>query len=99
MERSVEELVFNKVVRRYDTAVKTQALSGVAVDTATVEAIYRGMTRTSQMIEAHGHDSVSAHQALPSSEELRSDLDAFKKFNEAQRAKTKAAKGASTLKN
>ena len=89
-ERSVEELVFNKVVRRYDTAVKTQALSGVAVDTATVEAIYRGMTRTSQMIEAHDH-SASAHQALPSSEELRSDLDAFKKFNEAQRAKRKAA--------
>jgi energy-coupling factor transporter ATP-binding protein EcfA2 len=98
-ERSVEELVFNKVVRRYDTAVKTQALSGVAVDTATVEAIYQGMTRTSQMIEAHDH-AVGAHKPLPSSEDLRNDLKAFKDFNEAQKGKRKAAeKERSHLKN
>lgn len=98
-ERSVEELVFNKVVRRYDTAVKTQALSGVAVDTATVEAIYQGMTRTSQMIEAHDH-AVGAHKPLPSSEDLRKDLKAFKDFNEAQKGKRSAAeKERSHLKN
>jgi ABC-type dipeptide/oligopeptide/nickel transport system ATPase subunit len=89
-ERSVEELVFNKVVQRYDRVVKTLALDGVAVDTETVTAIFQGMTRTSEMIEAHDH-AVGAHKPLPSSEEIRADLQTFKDFTQKQKAKKKAA--------
>jgi len=89
-ERSVEELVFNKVVQRYDCAVKTQSLIGVVVDTETVNSVFQGMTKTSKNIEAHDHP-IGAHKPLPSSDELRVDLKAFKDFMQKQKAKKKEA--------
>jgi len=89
-ERSVEELVFNKVVQRYDRVLKTQALDGVAVDTDTVTAIFQGMTRSSGIIEAHDH-AVGAHKPLPASNEMRADLQAFRDFMQKQKSKKKDA--------
>jgi len=89
-ERSVEELVFNKVVERYDLAVKTQSLSGVAVDEDTITDIFKGMTRTSKMIDAHDHP-IGGHTPPPHSDDLRADLNLFKEFVQKQKSKKKEA--------
>jgi ABC-type dipeptide/oligopeptide/nickel transport system ATPase subunit len=87
-ERSVEELVFNKVVERYVPTVKTQSLAGVAVDEDTITSVYKGMSKTSRTITAHDH-AVAAHAPLPGSEVLTEDLRAFKEFMQKQKAKRK----------
>jgi len=85
-ERSVEELVFNKVVQRYERGVKTLALTGVAVDSETVTSIFEGMTRASEMTEAHDH-AVGAHKPLSTCDDMRADLKALKDFAQQQRSK------------
>lgn len=89
-ERSVEELLFNKVVQRYDKAVKTMSLPGVAVDSDSITAIFHGMTRSSKIIEAHDH-AVAANLPLPQLEEMKADLQALKDFAAAQKKKIKEA--------
>ena len=89
-ERSVEELLFNKVVQRYDKAVKTMSLPGVAVDTDGITAIYQGMTRSSKIIEAHDH-AVAANLSVPQVDEMKADLQAVKDFASAQKKKIKEA--------
>lgn len=88
-ERSVEELVFNKVIGRYGREVKTQALTGVAVDAETVTCIFQGMAKTSAAITAHDH-AAAENKPLASSDDLRADLKLFKEFLEKQRSKRKA---------
>ena len=92
-ERSVEELLFNQVVQRYEKEVKTLSLSGVSVDTDSIEAIFKGMTRSSAMIDAHDHPAAE-NPVLPGSAELEQDLEEFKAFILKQKAKNNAAEKA-----
>jgi ABC-type dipeptide/oligopeptide/nickel transport system ATPase subunit len=92
-ERSVEELLFNQVVQRYEKEVSTLRLSGVSVDTESVQTIFKGMTRSSAMIDAHDHPAAE-NPGLPGSAELSGDLEEFKAFVLKQKAKNKAAEKA-----
>jgi uncharacterized coiled-coil protein SlyX len=87
-ERAVEELLFNRVVERYDRDVKTLRLGGVVVDIDGLTAIHEGMTRCSKYI----HDQPpAANFPVPSSSEMCDDLRRLKEFAESQSAKRKAA--------
>jgi hypothetical protein len=66
------------------------SLDGVQVDDEAVQAVFQGMTRTSDMIKAHDH-AVAVNSALPSSSELVSDLEALKQFVSKQKTKAKDA--------
>ena len=90
-ERSIEEALFNRVVERYDKAVKAQRLTEVAVDSESIEAILKGWSRASGFIDAHDH-AAAENKPLPTIAELRQDLTALKKFTEEQTKKRKAAK-------
>lgn len=89
-ERSVEELLFNQVVQRLELEVKTMSLDGVYVDSESVEAVFDGMKRTSEMIAAHDHADAQ-NMPLPAAGEVARDLEAFKAFVERQKAKIKTA--------
>ncbi len=89
-ERSVEELLFNQVVQRLELEVSTLRLDGVHVDNESVEAVFDGMTRTSEMIEAHDH-AAAQNISLPPADELARDLEVFKTCLERQKAKMKTA--------
>lgn len=87
-ERTVEELLFNRVVERYDREVKTLRLGAVVVDIDGLTAIHEGMTHCSKYI----HDQPpAANFPVPSSSEMRDDLKRLKEFVESQSAKRKAA--------
>lgn len=90
-ERSVEELLFNQVVQRLEKEVKTLSLDGVCVDSESVTAVFEGMTRTSNMIEAHDH-AIAASLSLPTHDQMAQDLTSFKVFVEMQKKKSSAAK-------
>jgi len=92
-ERSVEELLFNQVVQRYEKEVRTLSLSGVNVDTESVETVFKGMTRSSAMIDAHDHPAAE-NPGLPGFAELGTDLEEFKAFIAKQKAKNTAAEKA-----
>lgn len=92
-ERSVEELLFNQVVARYQKEVKTMRLGGVVVDKEAVEAVFRGMTRGSSLTDAHDH-AVGAALPTPTVDELRKSLNELKDFVVAQMSKRKAAEKA-----
>jgi len=87
-ERSVEELLFNQVVQRLEKEVKTKQLGGVLVDTESVAAISEGMTKTSNMIEAHDHP-VAVGSSLPSTDDISKDLLAFTEFVKKHKEKQK----------
>ena len=89
-ERSVEELLFNQVVQRYEKEVRTMRLTDVNVDNEAVAAVFKGMTRASTMIDAHDH-ATAEQPSLPTSGELAKDLDEFKAFRTQQKAKSEAA--------
>lgn len=90
-ERSIEELLFNQVVQRMEKEVKTMSLDGVIVDSESVGQVFRGMTQTSKMIDAHDH-AVAVGSALSATSDPITDLAAFKTFVEKQKAKQKIAK-------
>ncbi len=92
-ERSVEELLFNQVVQRYEKEVRTLSLSGVSVDTESVGTVFKGMTRSSAMIDAHDHPAAE-NLGLPGSAELEQDLEELKAFIVKQKAKNNAAEKA-----
>jgi hypothetical protein len=92
-ERSVEELLFNQVVQRYEKEVGTLRLSGVNVDTESVRAVFTGMDRASAMIDAHDH-AAAENPGLPGAAELGTDLEDFKAFMIKQKAINSAAEKA-----
>lgn len=97
-ERSVEELLFNQVVARYQREVMTQRLLGAVIDTEGVTAVFQGMTRGSARTDAHDH-AVGAALPKPSLEDLKAHLQELKDFVTAQTAKrNKAAKDNEHLK-
>ena len=85
-ERSVEELLFNKVVERLEREIKTKSLAGVYVDYESVESVFKGMTRISSVINAHDHPA-GENPSLPTSSDMKNDLDFFKDFVEKQKKK------------
>ncbi|MBI5821404.1 MAG: AAA family ATPase [Verrucomicrobia bacterium] len=89
-ERSVEEVLFNQVVQRLEKEVKTMRLDGVQVDDEAVEAVFQGMSRSSDMIKAHDHAAAN-NSSLPSTDELAHDLEALKQFVSGQKTKCKDA--------
>lgn len=89
-ERAVEEILFNKVLQRLENEIKTQSLTGVRVDSESVESVFNGMTRASAIIEAHDH-AVAANTSLPTINEMTADLEAFKAFVSKQKDKATKA--------
>ena len=92
-ERSVEELVFNQVVARYQKEVMTQRLVGAVIDKDCIAAVFQGMTRGSVRTEAHDHAAAAA-LSTPSLDELNAHLKELKDFVAAQITKRKAAEDA-----
>jgi ABC-type cobalamin/Fe3+-siderophores transport system ATPase subunit len=89
-ERSVEELLFNQVVARYQKEVMTQRLVGAVIDKEGIAAVFQGMTRSSCRTDAHDHAAAAA-LPTPTSDDLKAHLKELKDFVEAQKAKGKAA--------
>jgi energy-coupling factor transporter ATP-binding protein EcfA2 len=89
-ERSVEELLFNQVVSRYQKEVMTQKLVGVAIDKDSIAAVFQGMTRGSDRTEAHDH-APGTVLPVPTVDDLKTHLQELKDFVTAQATKRKAA--------
>jgi hypothetical protein len=89
-ERAVEELLFNQVVCRYERAVQTTRLRGVAVDQDAVKTVFEAMNRCSNIIDAHDH-AAAASVPMPSLADMETDLGALRDFVKVQREKIKAA--------
>lgn len=92
-ERSVEELLFNLVVARYQKEVMTQKLAGAVIDKDGIAAVFQGMTRSSARTEAHDH-AVGAVPPTLSLDDLKMHLQELKDFVAKQTAKRKAAEEA-----
>lgn len=89
-ERSVEELLFNQVVARYQKEVMTQRLLGAVIDRDGIAAVFQGMTRGSARTDAHDHAAAAA-LPTPSPDDLKTHLKELKDFVAAQTAKRNAA--------
>ncbi len=73
-ERSVEEVLFQGAVTRFDEGISTQKLSYVVVEDSDYEKIEAGMTRSSKF----AHDPASAaHLPTPHPDELSADIEAL----------------------
>lgn len=92
-ERSVEELLFNQVVSRFQKEVATRKLDGVVVDLEGITAVSRGMTRGSSRTDAHDH-AVATALPTPTPADLKEHLKELKDFVAAQTAKRKDAEKA-----
>lgn len=92
-ERSVEELLFNKVVQRLQKEVMTQNLLGVVIDKDGIAAVFQGMTRGSARTDAHDHAAAAA-LPTPTPDDLKAHLKELKDFVAARTAKRKAAEEA-----
>jgi hypothetical protein len=78
-ERTVEELLFGGVVRRFQNSVKTQSLTAVQVGDRDHQAVYRGMTIASRHIDAHDH-AEDALSTLPTPDEMAEELKALRTY-------------------
>jgi len=87
-ERSIEELLFNKVVSRFDKAVKTLRLTGAVIDADAIAAVFGGMTKCSDAIDAHDH-AAAVNTARPTCQKLKEHLSEFQSFRDTQRKKLK----------
>jgi energy-coupling factor transporter ATP-binding protein EcfA2 len=92
-ERSVEELLFNKVVSRYERAVQTLRLDGVVVDKEAIATVYEAMTKCSAVTDAHDH-AAAASVPTPTTAEMTNDLEMLRAFVQSQKTKRKAAEKA-----
>lgn len=76
-ERAVEELLFNEVVQRFDTDVKTQSLKGVTVTDDDYLRVYYAMKKCSE----NTHDMPAAvNKPIPKPDELRQDIESLRDF-------------------
>ncbi len=89
-ERVVEELLFNKVVSRYERAVRTQSLIGVVVDKEAITKVFEAMTRCSAVTEAHDH-AAGATVPTPTTDEMKADLAGLEAFLKSHKGKVKVA--------
>ena len=89
-ERTVEELLFNQVVARYQKEVMTQRLLGAVVDKDAIAAVFQGMTRGSARTDAHDHAAAAA-LPTPTPDDLKAHLKELKDFVATQTKKRKVA--------
>ncbi|MEO7699616.1 MAG: AAA family ATPase [Opitutus sp.] len=88
-ERAVEELLFNKVVQRFEKEVRTMSLTGAVVDEEAIKNVFAAMTKCSGLID--GHDSAVALNAdTPDCDDMAADLASLTKFRTDQIAKRNA---------
>ena len=92
-ERAVEELLFNKVVTRFDDSVKTMSLTGAVIDAAIIEAVFSAMSKCSAQIDAHDH-AVAANSAPNDIAEMKADFEALRLFRTEQRKRIRAQEAA-----
>lgn len=78
-ERTVEEVLLNGVVMRFDSGVSTQLLNGVVVDDEDYLDVYNAMSDSSEGIDAHDH-AASQHDQLNSPDDMDSELAKLKEF-------------------
>jgi energy-coupling factor transporter ATP-binding protein EcfA2 len=71
-ERAVEEVLFQKVVQRFEKGVSTQRLRGVVVEDSDYETIDKGMTKASNF----SHDNAQTIGiSVPEPDELLEDIN------------------------
>jgi energy-coupling factor transporter ATP-binding protein EcfA2 len=88
-ERAVEEVLFNKVVERFDPEVNTKSLIGVSVTDDDYLKIDHAMAKCSEVM----HDTAAAaNKPMPPPEELRQDIESLNTFVQEIRARRKATK-------
>ncbi len=78
-ERAVEELMFNKVVQRFEKNVATRSLTGAVVDEEAIKLVFAAMTKCSGLIDGHDH-AIALNSETPDCDEMKIDLDALCKF-------------------
>ncbi len=93
-ERLVEQILFNKVITRYGSDVKTQSLAGVVVEDEDYRIIYWAMAKASKY---SGHDKAFGDALpLPSKEAIKEDLENIERFkkmiNDRRKAREKIRK-------
>ena len=89
-ERTVEEILFNKVVHRFRASVQTNRLEGVVVEHSDYETVSSAMTKCSNWTEAH--DTAIARDApSPTPEELDRDIEKLDAFVKKVKARRKRA--------
>ena len=88
-ERAVEEVLFNKVVERFDPEVNTKSLIEVSVTDDDYVKIDHAMAKCSEVM----HDTaVAANKPIPPPEELRQDIESLNTFVQEIRTRRKATK-------
>lgn len=76
-ERSVEELLLNGVVERFNPSVQTLRLNKINLNAEMVSLVNKGMTKSSTFV----HDESNAiGRIIPSNEEMHEDLDQLDSF-------------------
>lgn len=84
-ERSVEELLFNSAVRRFNPEVQTLRLRNLhRITEAQMETFKAGMTKTSRWIQGHDHAAALA-LPLPEYDEVSGDFATFEQWMESIR--------------
>ncbi len=78
-ERTVEEVLLNGVVMRFDSGISTQLLNGVVVDDEDYREVYSAMSDSSEGIAAHDH-AASQHDQLNVPDDMDSELAKLKEF-------------------
>jgi ABC-type dipeptide/oligopeptide/nickel transport system ATPase subunit len=87
-ERSVEELLFNRVIERLEVDVQVSRLDGAVVDSPSVESVLKGWQEASAIIDSHDH--ASAENTSPvSSRDMVNALNELKEFVASQKEKRK----------
>jgi energy-coupling factor transporter ATP-binding protein EcfA2 len=88
-ERAVEEVLFNKVVERFDPEVNTKSLIAVSVTDDDHVKIDHAMSKCSEVM----HDAAAAvNKPMPPPEELRQDIESLSTFVQEIRTRRKATK-------
>ena len=86
-ERALEEVLFGKVVVRFRKSIMTDRLAGVLVDESDYPEVEAGMTRCSN----YAHDkAMDGGSAMPTADELLSDVNTLEKWRGAVVARSKA---------
>ena len=83
-ERSIEEVLLNNVVERFQVGVQTLRLKGVDIGQQDYAAIEAGMAKCSKWLP--GHDKAAADRApVPRAADLKADIDALETWIAAVR--------------
>ena len=88
-ERTVEEVLFAKVVERFDPEINTRSLIEVSVTDDDYVRIDHAMSKCSEVV----HDAAAAiNKPVPSPEELRQDIESLGTFVQEIRTRRKATR-------